>query len=286
VGTPRSLPGLGSFRMQAPWRDYPLVGEGPGGAVPPPAPSTILRWSNLTWSPLPVAVPGTAISNLFIHPSLSMQRIYRSRKERVLAGVCGGIGIAADVDPSLVRLALILLTLVSLVGGPVPHLDPPVPGCLADHPLEPEAGRRLLLRLPVEGARDPAEKPGFPQFHRMAGVYPACWPPAPVLLQFYYPRLPTGKLVSPLDTVTMIILAIIVIVLIASSCGSSGSTTGSSRTRTPPSNARPDPCCHEEAAGHDRTAARCGEELCQVREGDAGEGHQMRASVLKGTQGN
>ena len=46
-----------------------------------------------------------------------MQRIYRSRKERVLAGVCGGIGIAADVDPSLVRLALILLTLVSLVGG-------------------------------------------------------------------------------------------------------------------------------------------------------------------------
>jgi phage shock protein PspC (stress-responsive transcriptional regulator) len=46
-----------------------------------------------------------------------MQRIYRSRKERVLAGVCGGIGVAADVDPSLVRLALILVTLISLVGG-------------------------------------------------------------------------------------------------------------------------------------------------------------------------
>jgi phage shock protein PspC (stress-responsive transcriptional regulator) len=46
-----------------------------------------------------------------------MQRIYRSRKERVLAGVCGGIGVAADLDPSLVRLAWVLLTLLSLVAG-------------------------------------------------------------------------------------------------------------------------------------------------------------------------
>jgi phage shock protein PspC (stress-responsive transcriptional regulator) len=46
-----------------------------------------------------------------------MQRIYRSRKERVLAGVCGGIGVAADVDPSLVRLAWVLLTLFSMGAG-------------------------------------------------------------------------------------------------------------------------------------------------------------------------
>ena len=46
-----------------------------------------------------------------------MRRVYRSKKERVLAGVCGGIGVAADLDPSLVRLAWVLLTLISLGAG-------------------------------------------------------------------------------------------------------------------------------------------------------------------------
>jgi phage shock protein PspC (stress-responsive transcriptional regulator) len=46
-----------------------------------------------------------------------MQRIYRSRKQRVLAGVCGGIGKGAAGDPSLVRLGWVLLTLLSLGAG-------------------------------------------------------------------------------------------------------------------------------------------------------------------------
>lgn len=38
-----------------------------------------------------------------------MKRLYRSRRERILCGVCGGIGEYFDLDPTLVRLAWIVL---------------------------------------------------------------------------------------------------------------------------------------------------------------------------------
>lgn len=37
------------------------------------------------------------------------KRLYRSRKEKMLAGVCGGIAEYFTLDPSLVRLGWILL---------------------------------------------------------------------------------------------------------------------------------------------------------------------------------
>jgi phage shock protein C len=40
-----------------------------------------------------------------------MKRLYRSRKEKVLAGVCGGIAQYFDVDPVLVRLITVVLAL-------------------------------------------------------------------------------------------------------------------------------------------------------------------------------
>ena len=43
-------------------------------------------------------------------------RIYRSRTERMLAGVAGGLAIHFDVDPTLVRLAFALGFLVT---GPI-----------------------------------------------------------------------------------------------------------------------------------------------------------------------
>lgn len=42
-----------------------------------------------------------------------MTRFYRSRDDRKLAGVCGGLGEMLDVDPNLVRIAFVLLTLVT-----------------------------------------------------------------------------------------------------------------------------------------------------------------------------
>ena len=43
------------------------------------------------------------------------KRLYRSRKERMLAGVCGGLAEYFDIDPTIVRLAFVLL---ALAGGP------------------------------------------------------------------------------------------------------------------------------------------------------------------------
>ena len=39
------------------------------------------------------------------------KRLYRSRRERKLAGICGGIAEYFDVDPTLVRLGWIVFSL-------------------------------------------------------------------------------------------------------------------------------------------------------------------------------
>jgi phage shock protein PspC (stress-responsive transcriptional regulator) len=49
-------------------------------------------------------------------PRRDIKRLYRSRKERMVAGVCGGIAEYFNVDPTLVRLAWIILGLPSGFG--------------------------------------------------------------------------------------------------------------------------------------------------------------------------
>jgi phage shock protein C len=39
------------------------------------------------------------------------KRLFRSKKSRILGGVCGGIAEYFDVDPTLIRLAWILFSL-------------------------------------------------------------------------------------------------------------------------------------------------------------------------------
>jgi phage shock protein C len=41
--------------------------------------------------------------------------LYRSRQNRMIAGVCGGLGEYFNVDPTIVRLIFVL---VGLLGGP------------------------------------------------------------------------------------------------------------------------------------------------------------------------
>jgi phage shock protein C len=45
-----------------------------------------------------------------------MKKLYRSRKDKVLFGVCGGIGEYFDVDPILIRIIFILLVFVKGFG--------------------------------------------------------------------------------------------------------------------------------------------------------------------------
>lgn len=40
-----------------------------------------------------------------------MKRLYRSRKNKVFAGICGGLGDYYDTDPVIIRIATVVLTL-------------------------------------------------------------------------------------------------------------------------------------------------------------------------------
>jgi len=40
---------------------------------------------------------------------MEKKRLYRSQKERMIAGVCGGLADYFDIDPTLVRLLFVLL---------------------------------------------------------------------------------------------------------------------------------------------------------------------------------
>lgn len=39
------------------------------------------------------------------------ERLYRSEDDRILGGVCGGFAEAYDIDPSLVRIIMLLIVL-------------------------------------------------------------------------------------------------------------------------------------------------------------------------------
>ena len=51
-----------------------------------------------------------------------IKRLYRSRKDRMLCGVCGGLAEYFDVDPTIIRLAWVILTLLSLGAGVIAYL--------------------------------------------------------------------------------------------------------------------------------------------------------------------
>lgn len=45
-----------------------------------------------------------------------MKRLYKSKKERMIDGVCGGIAEYLNADPSIIRLVWVLLTLAGGCG--------------------------------------------------------------------------------------------------------------------------------------------------------------------------
>ncbi|MDK2928588.1 MAG: phage shock protein [Methanococcus sp.] len=72
-----------------------------------------------------------------------MKRLYRSDKEKMLSGVCGGLAIYFNVDPTLIRLLWVLLffmnPLMIIVYIIAAIIIPIVPeGVLYDFSKEPE----------------------------------------------------------------------------------------------------------------------------------------------------
>ena len=46
-----------------------------------------------------------------------MKRLYRSKKDRILGGVCAGLGEHLDVDPTVIRLIWAVVSVLSIGTG-------------------------------------------------------------------------------------------------------------------------------------------------------------------------
>lgn len=53
---------------------------------------------------------------------MSQKRLYRSRSNVLIAGVCAGIADYFDLDPSLVRLGYVLLTVFTAFSGLIVYI--------------------------------------------------------------------------------------------------------------------------------------------------------------------
>jgi phage shock protein C len=74
-----------------------------------------------------------------------MKKLYKSRKSRIVAGVCGGIAEYLDVDPVLIRLIAVLFfftggaTLIAYIVGMIIIPNQPLEGYVPPVPAESTA---------------------------------------------------------------------------------------------------------------------------------------------------
>lgn len=65
---------------------------------------------------------------------MTMKKIYRSKNDKMIAGICGGLGEMFEIDPTLIRLALVF---IGLVTGVLPFVVAYVVGWIII-PMNPE----------------------------------------------------------------------------------------------------------------------------------------------------
>lgn len=65
---------------------------------------------------------------------METKKLYRSRTDKMIAGVCGGLGQYLSLDPTLIRLIFVLLLLLGVGTGLLIYLI-----MMIIVPLEPEA---------------------------------------------------------------------------------------------------------------------------------------------------
>lgn len=51
-----------------------------------------------------------------------MRRLFRSSTDKMLSGVCGGIAEYFNIDPTLIRLAVVLLSCLSFGTGIIAYI--------------------------------------------------------------------------------------------------------------------------------------------------------------------
>jgi phage shock protein C len=52
---------------------------------------------------------------------MATKRLYRSRKDRIIAGVCGGLAEYFNIDPVIVRVIAVILLIPGGLPGIVPY---------------------------------------------------------------------------------------------------------------------------------------------------------------------
>jgi phage shock protein C len=66
---------------------------------------------------------------------MTMRKIYRAKKDKMIAGICGGLGEMFEIDPTLIRLGLVF---IGLVTGVLPFIIAYVIGWIII-PMNPES---------------------------------------------------------------------------------------------------------------------------------------------------
>jgi len=91
-----------------------------------------------------------------------MKKLYRSTDDRVIVGVCGGIGNYLGVDPTVIRVLWILATVFSLGAGILVYLL-----AALIIPEEPTTATKARRALPAKKA-SPARK--APRVRKASGA--------------------------------------------------------------------------------------------------------------------
>ena len=71
---------------------------------------------------------------------METKKLYRSRSDKMIAGLCGGLGRYLGIDPTLIRLAFVLLLLFGIGSGLLAYII-----MMLIVPLEPDG-----VPIPVE----------------------------------------------------------------------------------------------------------------------------------------
>ena len=88
------------------------------------------------------------------------KRLYRSRKKKVIAGICGGLGDHLDIDPVILRIIFVLITIFHGIGIliyiimwiviPEESYSPPSTAEAATEPESPANSEEKARELPNE----------------------------------------------------------------------------------------------------------------------------------------
>ena len=73
-----------------------------------------------------------------------MKKLYRSKNDKMIAGVCGGVGERFSIDPTLIRLAMVF---VGVATGILPMVAAYTVGWVII-PLEPPQRDKTLKDMP------------------------------------------------------------------------------------------------------------------------------------------